>query len=105
MKQQIHSTRYPELGYANHAPSLWRIIDMETGAVIGPHYKSKAELLADLDRYARVFGATAGPALPYPVEAYRLALSGEGPLAAEWRDKPHRLVYDLCNALEQAGLG
>lgn len=100
---QIYPTRYPELGYAQHGPNLWRIIDMETGAAIGPHYKSKTELLADLDRYARVFGATAGPVLPHPVEAYRLAPSGEGPLADEWHDKPHRLVYDLCNALEQAG--
>lgn len=27
-------------------------------------------------------------------------VSGDGPLAAEWKDKPHRLVYDLCHALE-----
>jgi len=31
---------------------------------------------------------------------YRLALGGVGPLAADWRDKPHRLVYDLCARVE-----
>lgn len=34
------------------------------------------------------------------VEDYRLAPSGEGPLADKWRDKPHRLIYDLCALLE-----
>jgi hypothetical protein len=28
---------------------------------------------------------------------YRNAPSGEGPLAGQWADKPHRLVYDLAN--------
>jgi hypothetical protein len=35
-----------------------------------------------------------GP-LPHSIEAYRNAPSGIGPLAAQWKDKPHRLVYDL----------
>jgi len=29
-------------------------------------------------------------------EDYRNAPSNTGPLAAEWLDKPHRLVYDLA---------
>lgn len=32
--------------------------------------------------------------------AYRHAPSGVGPLADEWKDKPHRLVYDLCERVE-----
>lgn len=32
---------------------------------------------------------------------YRRAPSGEGPQAAEWKDKPHRLVYDLCGEIER----
>lgn len=32
---------------------------------------------------------------------YRLAPSGEGPLAHEWKDKPHRLIYDLCGEVER----
>lgn len=34
------------------------------------------------------------------IEDYRNAPSGIGPLAHEWADKPHRLVYDLCRSLE-----
>lgn len=42
------------------------------------------------------------PHLPTPLTyAYRQAISGEGPLAGEWADKPHRLVFDLCRAIEQ----
>jgi len=32
---------------------------------------------------------------------YRDALGGEGPQAGQWADKPHRLVYDLCNEVER----
>ncbi len=53
----IRETRYPELGYANcYGPRCWRIVDRSTNRVVGPIYKTKAELLADLDRYAAVFG-------------------------------------------------
>ena len=31
----------------------------------------------------------------------RLAPSGEGSRAYDWADKPHRLVYDLCRAVEE----
>lgn len=36
------------------------------------------------------------------LENYRLAPSGVGPLAAEWADKPHRLIYDLVNRVKLA---
>lgn len=32
----------------------------------------------------------------------RLAVSGEGPRAYDWSDKPHRLLWDACGALERA---
>ena len=32
---------------------------------------------------------------------YRDALSGEGPMAGDWDDKPHRLIYDLCKEIER----
>lgn len=38
--------------------------------------------------------------LRYALEDYRNAPSNVGPLAAQWIDKPHRLVYDLSTALE-----
>jgi hypothetical protein len=34
-------------------------------------------------------------------EDYRNALSGEGPQAYDWSDKPHRLIYDLCNEVDR----
>lgn len=31
----------------------------------------------------------------------RMAINGDGPRAYDWADKPHRLVYDLCSAVER----
>ncbi len=39
----------------------------------------------------------------YPIHDYRDAPSGYGPLANTWKDKPHRLVYDLCRWVERLG--
>jgi hypothetical protein len=56
----IRKTRFAELGYEQHAPGLWRIMSLDTPAAVGPHYASKAELLADLERYATFYGCN-GP--------------------------------------------
>jgi len=32
---------------------------------------------------------------------FRLAVSGEGCLAYQWADKPHRLLYDACSIIER----
>lgn len=40
-----------------------------------------------------------GRPLTHTLEAYWSAPSGQGPLAAEWADKPHRLIYDLIAAI------
>lgn len=37
----------------------------------------------------------------FDINEYRLAPSGQGPKAGQWGDKPHRLVYDLCNEVER----
>jgi hypothetical protein len=50
-------TRFPELSYTQVTRDLWRIVDNSTGAAVGPHYKRKGELLLDLPRFARDFGA------------------------------------------------
>lgn len=42
--------------------------------------------------------------LPHKLEAYYDAMSGEGDVAYDWKDKPHRLIYDLiayCRFLEE----
>lgn len=54
-------TRFAELEYEKHGADLWRIVDVtdpRRPAAVGPQYKTKAELLADLERFAAVFGAT-----------------------------------------------
>lgn len=40
------------------------------------------------------------PPTPFTLE-YRKAIQGEGPHAFVWKDKPHRLVFDLCRHIEQ----
>lgn len=54
-------TQYPELGYRMDSVANWRIVDTETDASIGPCYASKAELLADLYRFAKEFGVIPPP--------------------------------------------
>lgn len=49
-------TRFPELGYAKMDENLWRIVDRDGDAPVGPHYRSKMELLCDLQRYAAEYG-------------------------------------------------
>jgi hypothetical protein len=58
----IRDTRFPELGYARPLKEVWRVIDKSTGCGVGPLYKTRAELLADLDRFAVVFGCSPAPA-------------------------------------------
>lgn len=52
-------TRYKLLGYEHQGHRIygcWRIIDLQTGNAIGPQYRYECELLADLDRFAEVYG-------------------------------------------------
>ena len=49
-------TRYLELAYEHIMPNLWRIVATDTGQAIGPYYRTKVELLADLWRYAHDYG-------------------------------------------------
>jgi hypothetical protein len=39
-------------------------------------------------------------ASPLNLQDYRDAVSGKGPRAYDWEDKPHRLIYDLCGEIE-----
>ncbi len=36
----------------------------------------------------------------FDTQTYRIAPSGEGDQAFNWEDKPHRLIYDLCEEIE-----
>jgi hypothetical protein len=53
--ENVRPTRYPELGYTKSGND-WRIVATDGNAAVGPCYKSKAELLADLERYAQEYG-------------------------------------------------
>ena len=61
-KLVVQPTRYAGLRYANTNPAgspVWRVIDAHDAgrlAAVGPVYQSKAELLADLPRYAATWG-------------------------------------------------
>lgn len=47
-------TRYRELMYRQAFPGVWRFVG--DGCDIGPQYPTRAELLADLDRFAAEYG-------------------------------------------------
>ena len=49
-------TRFPELNYACFGRGHWQFIDASTDSQVGPFYHSQVELLADLERYAAIFG-------------------------------------------------
>jgi len=48
-------TRYEELGFEKQG-NIWRFVTTEDGATVGPQYRTKAELLGDLYRYAKLYG-------------------------------------------------
>ena len=50
----LFRTRFAELTYGRADKRLWSFFN--DGARVGPLYASKAELLADLHRFAREFG-------------------------------------------------
>ncbi len=54
----VRPTRYVYLGYVQDGPRLWRLVDLTHEVCglnprVGPHYPTRAELLADLERYTR----------------------------------------------------
>ncbi len=58
----FHSTRFSILFYAQVDRNLWRFFVRDSdnsGASVGPHYRTKAELLGDLTRYATEYGLEA----------------------------------------------
>lgn len=53
----VRRTRFAGIGFICQQPGLWRFVDLHDGQasplrVVGPHYRSREELLADLPRYA-----------------------------------------------------
>ena len=54
--ERVYPTRYSELGYTLIKPGCWQFVTMDTEQQVGVHYASRAELLADLPRYAAFYG-------------------------------------------------
>jgi hypothetical protein len=52
----MYLTRFRSLRYTCIDIGLWRFVDASTGRTIGPYYSREQELLADLNRFAQVFG-------------------------------------------------
>ena len=57
---KVYITRYPELTFQEIEKGIWRIFskwdDENKFACTGPVYRSKSELLCDLERFARECG-------------------------------------------------
>ena len=57
-KYKVYKTRFPFLGYTKIDVGCWMILDISDDRYdshimqVGTHYKTKMELLADLERYA-----------------------------------------------------
>jgi len=49
----------------------------------------------------RILPAVPASRLEGRVDNYFNAVNGTGPLAAAWKDKPHRLVYDLVDEVSR----
>jgi hypothetical protein len=60
----VRNTREPEMGYICVMHGMWRFVSLQNvvnnqvsgGACVGPYYASKAELLADSERYLKEWG-------------------------------------------------
>lgn len=104
-------TRFPELGLSQLDRELWRYVDItdpETRdsrpPVVGPHYKSKEEALADLaDYHRRNWEETTitRTLLDHFTDQIHVIVEGVGELSAtaDERGEDTPLAYRLNNAL------
>jgi hypothetical protein len=69
----MFDTRFPGLMYTCDSDRVWRIVDVRSGGFdlttgfggrVGPIYRTRAELLADLERFAAEFGDPASTSVP-----------------------------------------
>jgi hypothetical protein len=72
---QVKRTRFPELSYQEQGRGNWRLIDSETGSVVGRDYPTEKALLGDLQRQAEVRGFAPTPAAEHWSEAIRRRLT------------------------------
>jgi hypothetical protein len=81
-----------EIYFYTHVEAMWQ----GWQAAISQH-KAVQDGYVVSDDMKQVFKQ--GRPLEHSLDDYWRAPSGEGSLAAQWADKPHRLIYDLIAAL------
>ena len=65
--EEVRPTRFHELGYVRLSASLWRIVTTEDLVTVGPLYRTRTELLSNLECYASFYGCeTAASWVPQP---------------------------------------
>lgn len=52
---RVYPTRFAEIGFQKVNPDLWRFVSLEDGCHVGDHYRTKAELMANLEDYASLY--------------------------------------------------
>lgn len=61
-----------------------------------------ADMIASQEQLAKLQKDCGIPSLPTQLTYWlRLGVSGIGPRAYDWSDKPHRLLYDACGEVER----
>ena len=67
---RIYKTRFTELGFTMIEPGCWQFLNLADGepSQVGTHYASKAELMANIERYAAEYGCDGANYLTPPAE-------------------------------------
>ena len=52
----VHETSYYNLGYGYLGENRWQFIELSTEKLIGPFYRTRSDLVADISRFARSQG-------------------------------------------------
>ena len=61
-----------------------------------------ADMIASQEQLTKLQKDCGTPNLPTQLTYWlRLGVSGTGPRAYDWSDKPHRLLYDACREVER----
>lgn len=77
-KTGISNTRFVGLGYSNYGPQHWQFVDRDGDAQIGPIFPTKAELLANVENFARERGFIDAPGPQPRTHAKTLFLFANG---------------------------
>jgi hypothetical protein len=86
------------LQYRQDFPGCWRFVDAETQASIGHQYRTRAELMVDLDRYAYESGFMSREDRPFKLDEEGLARAAKAMVESTGCDD-----WDDPDFVEQGG--